>query len=154
MKNKEKFLALVSNEKAGTLERNRGRIRNRAMLRESQQIAIKVLKKLDELGWSQKELAKKMEVTPQQITKIVSGKENMTIETQIKLQNILNIPVLASYYENKMTEMDEWILTIEKRVEKIAAQTIQISNKYQATKVIKLETYYYSQEHYNPLAVS
>ena len=102
MTNKEKFLALVSKEKTGTLESNKERIKNRAMLRESQQIAIKVLKKLDELGWSQKDLAKSMEVSPQQISKIVSGKENLTIETQIKLQSILNIPVLASYYENKM----------------------------------------------------
>lgn len=75
--------------------------------------------KLDELGWSQKDLAKKMEVSPQQISKIVSGKENLTIETQIRLQNILNIPVLASFYENRMNEMNEWILTIEKRVENI-----------------------------------
>jgi len=42
-----------------------------------------------------------MEVSPQQISKIVSGKENLTIETQIKLQEILSIPILASYYENK-----------------------------------------------------
>lgn len=107
MTNKEKFLALVSNEKTDTLERNRERIKNRAMLRESQQIAIKVLMKLDELGWTQKVLAQKMEVSPQQINKIVSGKENLTIETQIKLQNILDIPVLASYYENKKLDKVE-----------------------------------------------
>ena len=148
MTNKEKFLALVSNEKTDTLERNRKRIKSRAMLRESQRIAIKVLMKLDELGWSQKDLAKEMEVSPQQITKIVSGKENLTIETQINLQNILNIPVLASYYENKMTEMGEWILTFEKRVEKIASQTILISNNYQETKTVRLERYDYSQEFY------
>lgn len=69
------------------------------MLRESQQIAIKVLMKLEELGWAQKDLAREMQVSPQQITKIVSGKENLTIETQIKLQNILKIPILASFYE-------------------------------------------------------
>ena len=46
MTNKENFLALVSNDKTDTLERNRKRIKNRAMLRESQQIAIKVLIKL------------------------------------------------------------------------------------------------------------
>ncbi len=110
MNNKEKFLALVSNEKTDTLERNKTRIKSRAMLRESQQIAIKVLMKLDELGWSQRDLAKAMEVSPQQITKIVSGKENLTIETQIKLQNILNIPILASFYEDKMMGMDKWVL--------------------------------------------
>lgn len=153
MTNKEKFLQLVSGEDTKTIAEVKQRIKNRAMLLESQHIALKVLMKLDDLGWAQKDLAKAMDVSPQQITKIVSGKENMTIETQIKLQNILNIPVLASYYENKMTEMDEWILTIEKRVEKIAAQAMQISNNYQATETVRLKSYTYSQEHYQPLAV-
>ncbi len=101
MTNKEKFLALVSKEKTDTLEQVKERIDNRAMLRESQKIALKVLLKLDELEWTQRELATKMGVSPQQISKIVSGKENLTIETQVKLQDILDIPILASYYENK-----------------------------------------------------
>lgn len=101
MTNKEKFLQLVSGEDTKTIAEVKQRIKNREMLLESQHIALKVLMKLDDLGWAQKDLAKAMGVSPQQITKIVSGKENMTIETQIKLQNILNIPVLASYYENK-----------------------------------------------------
>lgn len=96
---KQKLLSLVSKEKTETLNKNKDRIKNREMLRESQQIAIKVLMKLDELGWAQKDLAREMQVSPQQITKIVSGKENLTIETQIKIQNILKIPILASFYE-------------------------------------------------------
>jgi transcriptional regulator with XRE-family HTH domain len=59
------------------------------MLRESQQIALKVLMKLDDLGWSQKDLAKAMEVAPQQITKIVSGKENLTIE-KVNINDLLS----------------------------------------------------------------
>jgi len=102
MANREKFLALVSKEKNDSLDRNRERIKNRAMLRESQKIALKIVLKLDELGWKQTDLAREMGVTPQQITKIVSGKENLSIETQIKLQSILNVPILASYYEDKM----------------------------------------------------
>jgi plasmid maintenance system antidote protein VapI len=139
MTNKDKFNQLVSGEDNRTLADVNKRIKNRAMLRESQQIALKVLMKLDEFGWSQKDLAKAMEVTPQQITKIVSGKENLTIETQIKLQHILDIPVLASYYENKMTEMDQRIVTFEKRVDKMVVQAIEYSNNYQSTKVLKLE---------------
>lgn len=153
MTNKEKFLSLVSNETTDTLERNRERLKSRAMLRESQQIAIKVLMKLDELGWSQKDLAKEMEVSPQQITKIVSGKENLTIETQIKLQDILNIPVLASYYENRKTEMNERVLTFEKHVEVILEQTIHVSNYYQVAKSVKLVRDDYSKEYYQSLAV-
>ncbi len=112
MNNMEIFLSLVSDEKTDTLERNKQRIKNRAMLRESQKIALKVLNKLDELGWTQKDLAAKMEVSPQQITKIVSGKENLTIETQIKLQTILDVPILASYYENKTSEIAQPIVTV------------------------------------------
>ncbi|MEY4030174.1 MAG: hypothetical protein RJA90_1378 [Bacteroidota bacterium] len=139
MTNKDKFNQLVSGEDNRTLADVKKRIKNRAMLRESQQIALKVLMKLDDFGWSQKDLAKAMEVTPQQITKIVSGKENLTIETQIKLQHILDIPVLASYYENKMTEMDQRIVTFEKRVDKMVVQAIEYSNNYQSTEVLKLE---------------
>lgn len=131
MTNKEKFLALVSKEETNTLARNKERIKNRAMLRESQQIAIKVLIKLDELGWSQKDLAQALEVKPQQITKIVSGKENLTIETQIKLQNVLDIPILASYYENRMKETKERVLTIKKRVESLAVAENQVLSNYQ-----------------------
>ncbi|MCB0605076.1 MAG: helix-turn-helix transcriptional regulator [Ignavibacteriae bacterium] len=143
MTNKEKFLALVSEEDSGTLERNRERIRKRAMLRESQQIALKVLIKLDNLGWSQKDLAKEMGVSPQQITKIVSGKENLTIETQIKIQNILDIPVLASYYEKKAEKLEEMIVSFEERIDKIVAQALFVSNRYESTSASYQQTYNY-----------
>lgn len=106
MTNKEKFLKLVSNEESNVLGEIKERINNRAMLRESQKIALKVLLKLDELEWSQRELATKMGVSPQQISKIVSGKENLTIVTQVKLQSVLDIPILASYYENKLGQIN------------------------------------------------
>lgn len=101
MTNKEKFKSLISKEKTNTVLKNKERIRNRARLRESQDIALKVLNKLDELGWSQRTLAEKLKVTPQQVSKVVRGKENLTLETQVKLQQVLDIPILASYYEKK-----------------------------------------------------
>src|SRR6478736_4507698 len=102
MTNKERFLALVSKEKTDTLERNRERIKNREVLRESQRIAIKVLARLDELNLSQKDLADKMNVSPQHVSKIVSGKENFTLETLIKLESILGIILFASSYEEQL----------------------------------------------------
>lgn len=105
MTKEEKFKALVSNEKTDTLAKNIERIKNRNRLRESQAIAMKVLDKLDETGWSQVRLAKEMGVSPQQITKIVSGKENLTLDTQVRLQEILNIPILATFYERQFEEI-------------------------------------------------
>lgn len=80
------------------------RIKNRDMLNESKQIAIKILMRLDELKWNQKTLAKELNVSAQQVSKIISGKENLTLESLIKLQNILNIPLLASFYEEKQAK--------------------------------------------------
>ena len=114
------------------------------MLRESQQIALKVLLKLDDLGWSQKDLAKEMEVTPQQISKIVSGKENLTIETQIKLQNILDIPILATYYERKIAQLEKMILSFEERIDKIESQVPGIIGQYKGNPVVYKHTFNYS----------
>ena len=125
MSNIEKFNALVSSEKNNTVAKNRDRIKNRAMLRESQNIALKVLDRLDELHWTQKKLAEKLEVSPQQVTKIVKGQENLTLETQIKLQDILDIPILASYFEkNKEKSTSKVIIT---KTEKYVAPKMQFS---------------------------
>lgn len=92
--NRENLEKLISPERTDTVKRNKERIRNREMLRESQAIALKVLNKLDDLGWSKKRLADEMGILPQQVTKIVSGKENITLETQLKLQKVLNTPII------------------------------------------------------------
>ena len=106
MANKEKFLSLVSPANEKTQEDIRFRNENKAWLRESKTIAVKVLKALKEQGLSQKDLAEKMDVSPQYINKLVKGKENFTLETQVKLQQILDIPLLASYYENKKASVE------------------------------------------------
>jgi transcriptional regulator with XRE-family HTH domain len=149
MSNKENFLAIVSGEDTKTIEQATWRIKNRAMLRESQKIALKVLGKLDELGWTQRDLAEKMEVSPQQISKIVSGKENLTIDTQVKLQNVLDIPILASYYEQKINNVEDKIVTIEKKVATIIAQTEKIKANYVSCKPIKLSHKSVSFEYYS-----
>ena len=141
MTQKEKFLALVSFEDSGTFDRNKERIRNRAMLRESQQIALKVLLRLDVLGWSQRDLARELQVSPQQVSKIVSGKENLTLETQIKLQTLLEVPILATFYEQKIDRIEEMIVSFEKRMDKIETQTAVISNRYQSQSAVYHETF-------------
>jgi len=107
MTNKEKFLALVSDEKTNTLQNIRERKKNRATLRESQSIAFKVLARLAALNWTQKKLAEQLDVSPQQVSKIMSGKENLTLETLVKLQEVLDIPLLVSCIERAFDNMME-----------------------------------------------
>ena len=95
MNNKNKFLELIDPETSEFQSENEFRVIQREMLIHSQQIAMMVLQKLKDLQWTQKELAFKLGVSPQQVSKIVSGKENMTLETIVKLQQVLNISILV-----------------------------------------------------------
>jgi transcriptional regulator with XRE-family HTH domain len=94
MTNKEKFLTLTEKHDGATIERIKWRLANRSWIKRSQAIAIKILLKLEELGLSQKDLAVKMNVTPQHINKIVKGNENLTLDTLDKLETALGINLL------------------------------------------------------------
>jgi transcriptional regulator with XRE-family HTH domain len=117
MSNKQKFLALVSKTKTTTATEIKERVANRSMLRESQRIALKILLRLDELDWTQKELAAKLNVSPQHVSKMLSGKENLTLKTLVQLQEILNIALLASHQEHtkatkKTTQYDSELIQV------------------------------------------
>lgn len=137
MSNKEKFLNLVSAEKSNTLQNLKERKKNRAMLRESQSIAFKVLMRLESLKWTQKKLAEKLEVTPQQVSKIISGKENLTLETLVKLQNVLEIPLLFTAVERAFDELVE-THKVEVTQDYDVPQNITISIKQNTPSVKKL----------------
>jgi transcriptional regulator with XRE-family HTH domain len=102
--NKEKFLTLVTETDEKFIEEVKKREKERARLKASFMIGIKVLARLDELGWTQKQLAEAMEVAPQQVNKIVRGKQNLTLDTLVRLQEVLQIPLLASWYEKKSAQ--------------------------------------------------
>jgi len=67
---------------------------NREWLKVSQKLALKILRTLREEGITQKELANRMNVSPQQINKWVRGNENFTIETLVKIGNVLGITLI------------------------------------------------------------
>jgi len=49
---------------------------------------------LKEQGLTQKDLAGRMGVSPQQVNKITGGQENLTLQTIIKLELILGIHII------------------------------------------------------------
>ena len=64
---------------------------NASWLRHSQQIAVKVLLKMKELHLTQKALAERMNCTQQYVSKILKGKENLSLDTMSRLEEALNI---------------------------------------------------------------
>ena len=87
----EKLAAITAKEVSGWLEDAKYRIENEDWLKHSQGIAIRILRTLREKKVSQKELADKIGVSPQQVNKIVKGRENLTLETIAKLEAALGI---------------------------------------------------------------
>ena len=85
--------AIAKDDKA--LEKIKDRINNRIWLKYSQKVALIVLNEIELKDISQKELAIKMEVSPQYINKLVKGKEKLNIETISKLESALNINILT-----------------------------------------------------------
>lgn len=67
---------------------------NASWLRHSQQIAVKVLLKMKELHLTQKALAERMNCTQQYVSKILKGKENLSLDTITRLEEALEISLV------------------------------------------------------------
>ena len=98
MKTTDKELTLLEQREVKTSWREKAQWRreNRRWLRYSGFIALSVLKRLEEEGMSQKELAEKMNCSPQYISKLLKGSENLTLDTISKLEKTLGINLVES----------------------------------------------------------
>jgi transcriptional regulator with XRE-family HTH domain len=100
----EKLAEITAKELSGWLDDAKYRIENADWLKLSQAIALRILRTLRAKNISQKELAEKISVSPQQVNKIVKGKENLTLETISKLQtalgvSLMNVPLYQTSFE-------------------------------------------------------
>jgi len=87
----EKLNAIASKESSGWKESAQVAADNAAWIKKSQLIALKVLRTLRELGITQKELAERMGISPQHVNKLVKGKENLTLETIVRVGEALGV---------------------------------------------------------------
>ena len=75
---------------------------NWSWLRHSQKIAVKVLLQMKQDGLTQKALAERMGCTQQYVSKILKGKENMSLDTLSKLEDALGINLI---YDEQVTNI-------------------------------------------------
>src|SRR5579863_1144417 len=97
---KEKLSKLSSNQPSEWKAKAKYRRENREWLKKSAAIAIRVLDALKIQNLSQKELAERMNISPQQISKIVKGQENLTLETISNLEIGLGIQIMEEKASN------------------------------------------------------
>ena len=91
---KEKLSNLASGQASDWKAKAKYRRENREWLKKSAAIAVRVLDALKTQDLSQKELAQRMNISPQQISKIVKGQENLTLETISNLEIALGIQII------------------------------------------------------------
>ncbi|SHM41020.1 helix-turn-helix domain-containing protein [Flavobacterium xanthum] len=90
----DKFEKLVSDKPSSFLSKLAYYKANKKWIDQSSKVAINVLEALSQKGLSQKDLAKKMNVSAQQVNKIIKGKQNLTFETISKLETALEISLI------------------------------------------------------------
>lgn len=94
MSNLDKLNRILSNKESTWRQEAEWRSTNESWLSDSFNIAVRVLSTLRTKGMTQKELAEKMNVSPQFISKIVKGQENLSLETIAKLSHALGVQLI------------------------------------------------------------
>lgn len=89
--------------KANEFQGNESSLKNAQFLKDnwdwlkySFAIAIRVRRRMSELGWTQKRLAEALGCTQQHISILLNGKVNMTLETLAKLENALQFSLIKN----------------------------------------------------------
>ena len=83
-----KLNRIIADEPSKWLEEANYRFENKAWLRKSQAIALKILRHIRANGITQKELAERLNVAPQQVNRWVKGGENI----QYRLSKLSSVP--------------------------------------------------------------
>lgn len=89
-----KLEKITSNKPSPWLKRAEERIRNEKWLKHSMKIAVEIVCALDEENMTQKQLAEKLGVSPQQVNKYVKGTENLTLKTISEIETALDITIM------------------------------------------------------------
>ena len=66
---------------------------NRSWLRRSQAVAMKMLDKMEEMKWTQQQVAEKLGCSQQYVSRMVKGSENLTLEMLSKIEDVLDVSV-------------------------------------------------------------
>lgn len=103
MSNLDRLNKIINVKKSNWEEEAKWRSENESWLTDSFDIALKILESLKARKMTQKELADRMKVTPQFISKVVKGQENLSLETIGKLSIALGIKLIEIAAEEKQS---------------------------------------------------
>lgn len=102
MKTIEEQIAFLQSHSSPTPSRWREKAEwrraNKDWLVYSRKIAINIAIVLESQGISQRELAERMGCSPQYISRILKGEENLSLETICKLEHALGMSIMSNVF--------------------------------------------------------
>lgn len=72
---------------------------NRSWMRYSQEVAVKMAESMEALHLTQRQVAEMMGCSQQYVSKVLKGRENLSIETLSKIEEALQLQLLPSLVE-------------------------------------------------------
>lgn len=90
----ERLKAYKSSTPSKWKEEAQFRVENKVWLRYSQLIAMRILDEMEKNGLTQKEFAEKVGCSQQYISRILKGRENLSLETISKIEAALGVSII------------------------------------------------------------
>lgn len=103
----ERLQKLQSPNPSGWKEKAEWERQNREWIRRSQYIAVMMLSRMEELHMSQTSLAIEMGCSQQYVSKILKGKENLSLETISKVEDALGITFFTPSNQTMVKKEEE-----------------------------------------------
>lgn len=128
---------------------------NRKNISRAQKFALELLDYLEENKITQKQLAQKMDVSPQQVNKILRAKANLTFETLDKIEAALGVtlssPTIISKIKIQSKTMESIMILVHKSDNKQIEENYSTSivtrkNPILETTLESIENYAYTAE--------
>lgn len=110
---REKLEQIANVRPAENIRRAEERKQNREWMRMSQEIALGIHRHLRLTKTSQREFAEQLGVSPAYVGKLLKGRENLTLETIWKIQEVLGISFFQSPYHYTLPETEKSIVAEE-----------------------------------------
>jgi len=111
-KTEEKIKILAAeNAASGWKEKVAFRLANKAWLKKSTRISLRILDALDDKGWNQTDLAMALGVTRQHVSKLVKGGNDFKLSTIVKLEEVLGIQLQVILAEGEQIVKEDLIRT-------------------------------------------
>jgi plasmid maintenance system antidote protein VapI len=113
---REKLNKIAEKDSSNWLEETSKELAEQDARKKARQLALLVLQLLHQQGMTQTQLAERMRVSRQQVTKIVKGQENFTFETIDKLERALGVTLMTIESPKQATAFERTRVTGTVRV--------------------------------------